>query len=98
MNLKFKEEVYAVMRSVPIGKVVSYSQVALTCGKPGAARQVGQIAHFGPSNLPWHRLVKANGALANGFVPGGPEYQAQLLKNEGVTISSGRVIMKEFQL
>lgn len=81
-----------------MGRVVSYSQVAVMCGHPGAARVVGQIAHFGPSNLPWHRLVHANGVLANGYVPGGPAYQLQLLQIEGVKCNNGKVIMKDYQL
>lgn len=94
----FKDKVEQEIAGIPHGRVVSYSQLALMCGKPSAARQVGQIAHFGPSHLPWHRLVKADGAMARGFVPGGPEHQRDLLLAEGVRFIDGRVIMSEHQL
>lgn len=98
MNLNFKNEVYEVMKGVPMGKVVSYGQLATMAGHPGAARVVGQIAHFGPSHLPWHRLVHSSGKMANGFVPGGPSHQQEMLEQEGVIFVNGKVNMKDFQL
>ena len=94
----FAKNVYAYITTVPPGKVVSYGQLALLCGHPGAARVVGQIAHFGPSKLPWHRLVHANGAMARGYVPGGPDHQALLLTQEGVTFKNKKVIMDMHQI
>jgi alkylated DNA nucleotide flippase Atl1 len=47
------------------------------------ARIVGGIAHTGPEELPWHRLVNAEGGLAIGY-PGGQEVQRQLLAHDGV--------------
>ena len=85
------------MAQVPYGRVVSYGQVAVCCGHPGAARTVGQVAHFGPPHLPWHRLVHANGGLASGYVPGGFIRQKELLLEEGVAFNGDLVIMKEFQ-
>lgn len=55
-------------------------------GNPGLARVVGYIAHSGPDDLPWHRLVNAHGGLAIGF-PGGQETQRQLLRQDGIECS-----------
>jgi len=93
-----KDQVYQIIKSVPPGKVVSYGQVAAMAGHYGAARQVGQIAHLGPSSLPWHRLVKADGSMASGFIPGGPKEQADLLSKEGIKFKNNKVVMKEHQL
>lgn len=95
MNSDFKEEVYALIAKIPEGKVVTYGQVAALCGHPGAARTVGQIAHFGPSYLPWQRLVNAQGGMARAFWPDGPEGQARMLKKEGVVFINHKVNMKE---
>lgn len=95
-NNIFAAEVYKVIASVPVGRVVSYSQVAVMCGHPGAARVVGQIAHFGPPDLPWHRLVHADGKMANGYVPGGAEQQMKRLREEGVQFHNEKVSMKEY--
>lgn len=97
-NQEFSAAVYKEISSVPRGKVVTYGQLALYCGHPGAARVVGQIAHFGPPDLPWHRLVHATGAMANGFVPGGPLAQKRLLEQEGVLFTGDRVMLQECQL
>lgn len=40
-NGKFAQTVIDIIKQVPGGKVVSYGQVAVYAGKPGAARAVG---------------------------------------------------------
>lgn len=94
----FEYDVKRAVVSIPKGKVVTYGQVAVMCGHPGAARQVGQIAHFGPSDLPWHRLVKADGSMASGFVPGGPTNQKNILLSEGINFSGDKVKMETHRL
>ncbi len=93
----FTQSVYTEIAKVPYGKVISYGQLAMLSGHPGAARAVGQIAHFGPPHLPWHRLVHANGRLANGYVPGGPICQKETLLKEGVVFNRDLVVMRESQ-
>lgn len=95
MNSDFKEAVYALVAQIPAGKVMSYGQIAALCGHPGAARAVGQIAHFGPSDLPWQRVVNASGGMARGFWPDGPEGQARMLQAEGAVLRNNKVTMKE---
>lgn len=91
----FTQAVYTEIKKVPYATVISYGQLALYAGYPGAARAVGQIAHFGPPNLPWHRLVHANGKLANGYVPGGTAQQKKQLAAEGVFCRSNDTIDME---
>ncbi len=95
METSFKSSVYALVVQIPAGKVMSYGQIAALCGHPGAARAVGQIAHFGPSDLPWQRVVNVSGGLANGFWPDGPSGQARMLADEGTIMHNNKVIMKE---
>ncbi len=83
---EFKEAIYALVAQIPIGRVMTYGQVAVLCGRPRAAWEVGQIAHYGPDNLPWHRVVNKQGGLASGW-PGGIDVQKQLLEAEGVQVS-----------
>lgn len=73
---------------------MSYGDIAACCGRPRAARIVGGIAHFGDSELPWHRVVNRFGGLARGY-PGGREAQRRHLEAEGVTIDD-RYIIKDF--
>lgn len=79
----FRDRVYILMASLPEDKVTTYGDLAAMAGYPYAARQVGAIAHGGPPDLPWHRLVNARGGLAVGF-PGGQEVQRQLLAQDGI--------------
>lgn len=71
------------MRELPEGKVTTYGDVAAFVGHPYAARTVGGICHYGPTELPWHRLVNRFGGLASGF-PGGREVQEEMLKQDGI--------------
>lgn len=63
---------------------MTYGDIAALAGHPYAARQVGGLAHFGPTELPWHRLVNRFGGLASGF-PGGRDVQRQLLEQDGIS-------------
>lgn len=80
----FRERVYELMAQLPKGKVVTYGDIAGMAGHANASRIVGGIAHAGPLELPWHRLVNRFGGLATGF-HGGREVQRQLLEAEGIT-------------
>ena len=86
-DANFRTKVEALMAQVPKGKVTTYGDLAALAGQPVASRVVGGIAHFGDSDLPWHRLVNRFGGLAAGF-HGGREVQAQLLAHEGVTCTN----------
>lgn len=80
----FRQKVYTIMADLPVDKVTTYGDIAGMAGQASAARIVGSIAHFGPSELPWHRLVNRHGGLADGF-HGGREVQQQLLEADGIT-------------
>ena len=80
----FREKVYELMAQLPEGKVTTYGDIAGMAGHANASRIVGGVAHYGPTELPWHRLVNRFGGLAAGF-HGGREVQLQLLEAEGIT-------------
>jgi len=96
MNSVFRDEVYVLVAQIPAGKVMTYGQIAALCGHPGAARVVGQVAHFGPPDLPWQRVVNARGGLAAGFVPDGRVGQARMLEQEGIVITNSTLDIKEY--
>lgn len=80
---QFKRRVEALVSQIPKGRVMTYGQIAALCGNPRASRIVGGIAHWGDPNLPWQRVVKKDGSLAEGF-PGGVEGHGQALEAEGI--------------
>ena len=84
----FYQAVYDLVRQIPPGKVASYGQLALLAGRPRAARQVGQAMARCPGDIPWHRVVAADGTVKGGF----PEVHRGLLAAEGVPFTpDGRV-------
>ena len=85
----FFQSVYEVVAGIPRGKVLSYGDVAKRCGNPRMARQVGWALHVNPrpGEVPWHRVVFADGSLASGFAFGGRDIQRALHEGEGVRVS-----------
>lgn len=81
----FAERVQALVAQIPSGRVMTYGQIAALCGNARAARIVGGIAHFGPPDLPWHRVVNKKGGLAAGYY-GGRLGQKLQLEAEGVLV------------
>ena len=65
---------------------MTYGQIAASCGAAWAAWEVGQIAHTGPSDLPWQRVVNKQGGLASGY-PGGKAGHKKVLEAEGFMVS-----------
>jgi methylated-DNA-protein-cysteine methyltransferase-like protein len=83
---EFAQCVYALVAQIPRGRVMTYGQIAAMCGSARASRIVGGIAHFGPPDLPWQRVVNKSGGLAAGYY-GGREGHKKDLEAEGVTVS-----------
>lgn len=86
----FRDDVYTLIAKVPYGHVTTYGDLAALAGHPYAARTVGQIAHFGPEDLPWHRLVNKTGSMARGYW-GGPDAHQAMLGAEGVEITDYKI-------
>jgi len=91
--MTFDEKVYAIVRKIPRGSVMSYGEVALVIGYPRAARAVGQALHRNndPVNTPCHRVVFADGSLSNSYAFGGLGVQKTRLEKEGVVFVGEKV-------
>ncbi len=83
-------KIYAVVMTIPEGKVMSYGAVARRAGNPHWARVVGYALHSNPAPglIPCHRVVMRDGGLAPGFAFGGPDIQRQMLEAEGITFTA----------
>lgn len=82
----FQARVYEMVEQIPPGMVSTYGRIARLIGEPRKSRFVGFALHSNPrpGEIPCHRVVFANGALAPGFAFGGEEAQRALLAEEGV--------------
>lgn len=62
--MTFQEKVYAVVRSIPKGKVLTYKEVARRVGKPLAFRAVGNILGKNTDKrVPCHRVIRSDGRV-----------------------------------
>jgi methylated-DNA-protein-cysteine methyltransferase-like protein len=90
--------ILAAIRAVPAGRVSSYRDIAYAAGLPNGARQVARILHSlsDKEQLPWHRIIKADGRIALG-AGNGKELQISLLRSEGVQVrKTGMVDMERY--
>ena len=91
------ERVYALVATVPEGRVVTYGQVARALGVTRGSRAVGYAlrALEEPVGVPWWRVVNASGgiSLRQGH---GAEIQREMLEAEGVSfLLDGRAKLAE---
>lgn len=90
--LPFRDRVLTIVAAIPEGRVMTYGDIANFAGQPNGARIVGQIAHFGPPELPWQRVVNQYGGLASGYY-GGRMGQKADLELEGVVVNEEFIVM-----
>lgn len=79
---RFREQVYALVGSIPAGRTMTYAEVAAAVGRPGAARAVGAAMadnRLAPV-IPCHRVVGTDGSL-RGYA-GGVQMKRRLLEME----------------
>ncbi len=92
----FFQRVYALVRKIPRGRVVTYGQIARALGAPGAARTVGWAMRACPADAPWHRVVNARGAISLRPTSGYPEQRARL-RAEGVRLDrAGKIDLRQY--
>lgn len=60
----FHARVHALVRRIPAGRVSTYGDLARALGYAGVARQVGFALASCPDDVPWHRVVNAQGAVS----------------------------------
>ena len=88
----FFSRAYEIIARIPHGKVASYGQIACMLGSPRAARQVGWALRCCPEDLPWHRVLMADGSIGEGMYS---NFQRALLEAENIKfLSNGKADMK----
>jgi methylated-DNA-protein-cysteine methyltransferase-like protein len=86
----FERRVLTIISRVPVGRVITYGDVAGLAGKPRAARAVGNIMREATRpGLPYHRVIAAGGRLG-GY--SSLALKRSLLAAEGLTVTPSRVV------
>jgi methylated-DNA-protein-cysteine methyltransferase-like protein len=92
----FYEQVYTIVRRIPRGKVTSYGRIALMLDAPNAARAVGyalnSLGRYTDDpvydDVPWQRVINGEGRISISNARNDADYQAELLRAEGVEVSA----------
>lgn len=101
--MNFYEKMNIICKKIPAGKVATYGQIALLCGKPRNSRQVGYglRENLAGNDVPAHRIVNSKGELSGAAYFEYPDMQKLLLQDEGVEVVKDgniwKVNLKEYQ-
>lgn len=79
--------ILARVRAIPEGHVQTYGDI-----DPGAPRLVGAVLATAAADVPWHRVVRADGTLPKG------SSQLERLRAEGVPLRGDRVDLRHARL
>jgi O-6-methylguanine DNA methyltransferase len=91
----FYSKVYAVVKKIPKGKILTYKQVAHLAGNSRAYRAVGSAMRLNPNlkTIPCHRVIGSDGRM-HGYSAGqGVSTKIKLLKKEGVEFKGNRAVL-----
>ncbi len=92
MDEELHERVRAAIRSIPVGRVSTYGDIAGRTGAP-SPRLVGRVLSEDGHDLPWHRVLRANGTPA----PHLAREQLERLRAEGVTATGEKVDLRTYR-
>jgi len=92
-NSTFFEDVYQVVKLIPIGRVTSYGAIGAYLGLKSSARMVGWAMNSSHSipDVPAHRVVNRNGLLTGKHFFGSPTAMQELLEAEGVVVKDDKI-------
>ncbi len=91
----FFEDVYAVVRQIPKGRVTSFGAIANYLGTKLSARMVGWAmngAHAAQPKVPAHRVVNRNGMLTGKIHFATPKLMEELLLKEKIIVKNDTVV------
>lgn len=89
MQADFYQRIGIVCREIPAGKVATYGQIALLCGKPRNSRQVGYGLKYGLAgrDVPAYKVVNAKGILSGAIHFDTYDMQRTLLEADGIEVT-----------
>ncbi|AXE20257.1 cysteine methyltransferase [Runella rosea] len=89
----FFDDVYDVVRQIPVGRATSYGSIAKFLGSKLSARMVGWAmnACHGMPDVPAHRVVNRNGVLSGKHFFGSPTAMQELLEQEGIGVENDKI-------
>lgn len=92
MDEELHERIREIVTTIPVGRVATYGDVAALAGAR-TPRLVGRILSEDGQDIPWHRVLRANGTPAPHLV----HRQLELLRAEGVLANGQRIDLREYR-
>ena len=94
---RLMDQVFAVVRACPVGRVTTYGWIGKALGYPRGARMIGWIMNETPEGVPAQRVINSKGELSGSWAFGQRGKMRQLLEAEGITFSDDeRVDLKRY--
>jgi len=91
--MNFYEKVYEVVKTIPKGKVLTYSDIAKILNNPKASRAVGYaLNNLKDNSIPWHRVVNKKGEISIKQ----KAIQRELLEKEGIEFVDDKIDFNKY--
>ncbi len=82
---KYRQRVYAIVSEIPVGRVMTYGQIAEMLGEGYTPRTVGFVMHAADTKeIPWQRVINSQGACSTGRMTVPINLQQKMLEDEDV--------------
>ena len=96
---QYRARVFEIVGEIPVGRVMTYGQIAGILGEGYTPRTVGYVMHAADTKkVPWQRVINAQGACSTGRMTVPVNLQQQTLEAEGVVFDAkNRCDLKIYQ-
>lgn len=94
----YRERVFEIVRQIPAGRVMTYGQIAEILGDNYTPRTVGFVMNSAEKDVPWQRVINAQGACSTGHIILPVNLQQQMLESEGIVFNEkGRCDLNKYR-
>ena len=96
---EYRRRVYEIVNRIPVGRVMTYGQIAEILGAGYTPRTIGFVMHAADTeNVPWQRVINSQGACSTGRMTVPINLQQSILESEGVKFNEkGRCDLKIYR-
>jgi len=81
---RLMDQVFALVRACPAGRVTTYGWIGKALGYPRGARMIGWIMNETPEGVPAQRVINSKGELSGSWAFGQRGKMRKLLEAEGI--------------
>jgi methylated-DNA-protein-cysteine methyltransferase-like protein len=98
-SANYRARVYELVERIPVGRVMTYGQIADILGEGYTPRTVGFVMHAAnEEKTPWQRVINSQGACSTTRVILPPDKQQRMLEAEGIIFDGrGRCDLKRYR-